>query len=109
MTTDNALDILSIAILDKKFMNVAYITATYSENEIIKLIDACTLVINDYDRVIKEGNESKLHMTKFQAFFVKTFLESQSTFLIKAFNWVQNNFEFETIEGNCFDFELCQN
>ena len=109
MTREEAELILTEAVFNKKFMSKAYLTATYSETQLNRLLDVGTLTIMHFEQAIVDKRTTEFQLTEFQAYAIKTFLESQLMFVAQAYKWIQSNKEFTTIEGNCFDFELCPN
>ena len=101
--------ILTRAITLKKFIPKAYLTATYSEYQLNRILDVGTLMVMNIEQMIVDKREEEFGFTKFTAFATKTFIESQLQLVAQAYKWVQSNKEFTTIEGDCFDMELCPN
>jgi hypothetical protein len=107
----NFQEVLNTAAKHKKFLPIAYLVATYSVNELQELQTQCQTTIDNLNLMIENQLEDKMGMTKFQAFFLKNFFESQIIFIRRAKKHHNGMHEqqFSLMDGKIINFDLNQN
>ena len=97
--------------VNKKFKNVAELTATYNQKEIKKLIEVSLNFIALINEGARHGILEKHFGSVTKALFFKAFVESQTIFLKRALLYNEGAlvFGFKSIENNICEGILYQN